>query len=295
MESTDPHEEFRFQEFRCFVNNGNENRPVDRKGLSFKDVELHSDLDEYFSKIAVISELQISSVQLDFTRVRPNERIKNDDGTITQRTGQNTFSCDPEEVLVLPSVMSYGEGVFVSFKQESIDSWLNSHGETFQTRFDRLVQDYGDNDQGRALRMTLRENGLKYLIIHTFSHLLMRELEFTCGYPTASLQERLYISERMSGVLVYTCEGSEGSMGGLISQCTTDGLKDLIGMAMRRALNCSSDPLCWESDGQGIFNLNLSACFSCALTSETSCESRNLALDRRVLVEPNHGFFSKLN
>jgi len=41
----------------------------------------------------------------------------------------------------------------------------------------------------------------------------MRELEFSCGYPTASLKERLYIStnpeKQMSGLLIYTAEGSE--------------------------------------------------------------------------------------
>jgi hypothetical protein len=52
--------------------------------------------------------------------------------------------------------------------------------------------------------------------------MMMRELEFSCGYPTASLKERLYIStnaeKQMSGLLIYTAEGSEGSMGGLVSQ-----------------------------------------------------------------------------
>lgn len=292
--SDDLHEEFRFQEFRCFNNNGGPLTPVDRKGLIFEDLDLHPDITPFFSKVSVVSELQVSSVQLDFTRVKPNERFRNDDGSISQKHGQNTFSCEPDEVFVLPSVKSYGEGVFFSFNEESIATWLTENEEFFRTRFEKLTQDFGENDQGRGLRDVLRQNGLKYLIIHTFSHLLMREFEFTCGYPTASLQERLYISDRMSGVLIYTCEGSEGSMGGLISQCTPDGLVKLIKMAMKRALNCSSDPLCWESEGQGILNLNLAACFSCSLTSETSCESRNLALDRRVLIEPEHGYFKSL-
>lgn len=294
FEFEDLHEEFRFQEFRCFNNNGSDLRPVKRKGLSFMDVVLHNDMTEFFSKVSVIEELQISSVQLDFTRVKPNERIRNEDGSISQRPGQNTFSCEPDEVFVLPAIKSFGEGVFFSFNEAKLNEWLDNYSEEFESRFNRLTQDFGENDQGKALRAILRHNGLKYLIIHTFSHLIMREFEFTCGYPTASLQERLYISDRMSGVLIYTCEGSEGSMGGLISQCTTEGLLQLLKMALLRARNCSSDPLCWESEGQGILNLNLAACFSCSLTSETSCESRNLALDRRVLIEPVSGFFSQL-
>ena len=57
-------------------------------------------------------------------------------------------------------------------------------------------------------------------LVHTFSHLIMRELEFRCGYPTASLSERIFVSNdenyKMYGCLIYTAEGAEGSMGGLI-------------------------------------------------------------------------------
>jgi hypothetical protein len=52
--------------------------------------------------------------------------------------------------------------------------------------------------------------------------------------------------------------------------------------------------LCWESEGQGIFDLNLSACFSCSLVAETACEEMNLGLDRRVLVDEEFGFFVKI-
>lgn len=105
---------------------------------------------------------------------------------------------------------------------------------------------------------------------------MMRELEFSCGYPTASLKERLFISNTpdrtMSGVLIYTAEGSEGSMGGLVSQGEPEKILNIIKRGIERSTNCSSAPLCWESDGQGIFDLNLSTCFSCSLVAETACE-----------------------
>jgi hypothetical protein len=46
-----------------------------------------------------------------------------------------------------------------------------------------------------------------------------------------------------------------------------------------------------ECKGQGIFDLNLSACFSCSLVAETACEEMNLGLDRRVLVDEEFGYF----
>ena len=87
---------------------------------------------------------------------------------------------------------------------------------------------------------------------------------------------------------------SEGSMGGLVSQGEPEKLLEIIKRGLERSINCSSDPLCWESEGQGIFDLNLSACFSCSLVAETACEEMNLGLDRRVLVDEEFGFFKEL-
>jgi hypothetical protein len=80
-------------------------------------------------------------------------------------------------------------------------------------------------------------------------------------------------------------------MGGLIAQTRPKNLLSLIQSALRRATICNSDPLCWESEGQGLFELNFASCFSCSLVSETSCEHRNIYLDRRILVDENNGFF----
>lgn len=134
-------------------------------------------------------------------------------------------------------------------------------------------------------------------LVHTFTHLIMRELEFRCGYPTASLSERVYVSNdkehRMYGCMIYTTEGGEGSMGGVIAQTRPKNLNNLIRSALKRATICNSDPLCWESEGQGLFDLNFSSCFSCSLVIETSCEFRNIYLDRKILMDSEKGFFKK--
>ena len=125
-----------------------------------------------------------------------------------------------------------------------------------------------------------------FYLLHTFSHILIKELEFACGYPSASLQERLYYSDRMCGVLIYTTDGAEGSMGGLVWQGQPDLISRTIISAINRAKNCSSDPLCSIEEDQ----INLAACFSCCIISETSCEKRNLCLDRLSLIG-DFGYF----
>lgn len=80
-------------------------------------------------------------------------------------------------------------------------------------------------------------------------------------------------------------------MGGLVSQGEPEKILNIIKKGWERSTNCSSDLLCWESDEQGIFDLNLSACFSCSLVAETACEEMNLELDRRILIDEEYGFF----
>jgi hypothetical protein len=291
-ERGDLHEQYRRQEYAVLTRYSGQ--PNGRgRGLKFEDIELPEELDAYFTTIAKVEELKVTTVQLDFTRVRLNERVLGIDGKVAAQAGMNIFSGKPEEMSILPAVENFGEGIFFQFKEAALERWGTEHKTVFENRLKELLPK-GSGFNGNAVRQKVRHIGPAYLLIHTFSHLILRELEFTCGYPTASLKERLYISKDMAGVLIYTAEGSEGSMGGLIWQAEGDRMRELLYKALKRAMDCSSDPLCWESEGQGLFNLNLAACFSCGLVAETACEERNLALDRRVMVDEEFGFFRSI-
>ena len=66
---------------------------------------------------------------------------------------------------------------------------------------------------------------------------------------------------------------------------------------MEEAMACSNDPVCSLSMGQGRDSLNLSACYSCCLIPETSCEEFNIFLDRGTIVgtyeNREMGFYSR--
>ena len=131
----------------------------------------------------------------------------------------------------------------------------------------------------------------KFYLLHTFAHVLIKELEFSCGYPSASLAERIYYSDKMHGVLIYTVGSSEGSMGGLVWQGDSKRINSIIQSALNRACQCSSDPICWMHP---VETLNFASCFSCTMIAETSCEYRNFGLDRQSLIDPNFGYFRDL-
>jgi Domain of unknown function (DUF1998) len=135
----------------------------------------------------------------------------------------------------------------------------------------------------------------------------MNRLTFECGYSSAALRERLYVSESgaapMAAVLIYTAAGdAEGTMGGLVRMGKPGYLEPTIRAALREATWCAADPVCMEIGtraGQGPDACNLAACHNCALVPETACEEFNRFLDRGVVVggaaEPGLGFFSDLS
>ena len=102
----------------------------------------------------------------------------------------------------------------------------------------------------------------------------------------------------MSGIFIYTASGdSEGTMGGLVRQGCADTFPGIFKKAMEEAMTCSNDPVCSLSMGQGRDSLNLSACYSCCLIPETSCEEFNIFLDRGTIVgtyeNREMGFYSR--
>ena len=128
------------------------------------------------------------------------------------------------------------------------------------------------------------------MFVHTLSHLLINEIAFEAGYSAASVSERLYVSSlgdefNMTGLLIYTSQGDvEGTMGGLVSLGEPERFNILLENAIRKALWCSTDPVCNETGTQGPGGLNIGACYACTLLPETSCEAFNLFLDRGVIV-----------
>jgi hypothetical protein len=299
IEASDKHEEYRWQEYRCFSTHSILPDIEINDGLRFKDIKLPNELSHFFKKVQQVEELKVTNIQLDFTRVKPRERIVVNGLVSESSSGQNIFSIESKELFTLPANETLGEGLFFEFSNEYFDNWISENSLQLEDRFEKYFKELPNpNSQGLSSKMKIYNNKHKHFLIHSFSHMMMRELEFSCGYPTASLKERLYISTNpeklMSGVLIYTAEGSEGSMGGLVSQGEPDKILEIIKKGLERSINCSSDPLCWESEGQGIFDLNLSACFSCSLVAETACEEMNLGLDRRALVDEKFGFFKNI-
>lgn len=187
----------------------------------------------------------------------------------------------------LPAVQVSGEGIFIKFTADNLANWekkvcVNRRIVQLQKRYEKAL--HGSHRERTDLTPRL-------VLLHSLSHLLIRRLIFTCGYGSASLRERLYVSTNpeteMCGILIYTASGdSEGSMGGLVRMGEIENLNKLLEAICEDVKWCSSDPVCEEigrDGGQGVNGLNIAACHSCMLLPETSCELFNCFLDRGLV------------
>lgn len=240
--------------------------------------------------VSLVEKVRIITASIGFSRVKP----------VSNQNSKNFVSVKEKNTRYYPAYETRGEGIFIELDQNLIQKWQNAHPEVIE-RAERLSRNYAASFSGNSKNEKITPT---LILLHTFSHLLIRQLSFECGYSVSSLAERLYCSDAskgnsMAGVFIYTASGdSEGTLGGLIRQGEPDALPGTIKKAITSALYCSNDPVCANSTGQGREALNLSACHACTLLPETSCEKGNVFLDRLLvsgtLFNPNIGFFSDI-
>jgi hypothetical protein len=251
--------------------------------------------------VYAIDRLKITSVQTSFTRQEPidKEYYLSEDPEGESASGltikkQYTYGWRQKSVKYFPAVESFGEGFFIDFDSKELSMWFEQHSEKITERIEWIQHNF---DNTKINPNQERKVSYQFVLIHTLCHLLIKELEFLCGYSSSSLQERLYIDDGMNGFLIYTIAGSEGSYGGLVSLAKSGRLKNIFDSAVIRATDCASDPICIHTDqtGQGVGGTNLAACYSCALLPETSCEEYNRFLDRRLIIDPDFGYYKMVN
>lgn len=190
----------------------------------------------------------------------------------------------------VPTSEVRGEGIFFHFSDDAISAW-----ETETTRKihnDEFFEAHRAWRAARRLEPDTNYPSLRYVLLHSFAHALIRQLASECGYTAASIRERIYSAPTsdgtpMAGVLLYTAApDSEGTLGGLVSLGQPQVLGRHLDQAFEAMRLCASDPLCSEHrPTRQALTLHGAACHACLFVPETSCERGNKYLDRSVLVK----------
>lgn len=191
----------------------------------------------------------------------------------------------------LPAVEVRGEGIFIQLNETYIDEWLAQPA--VRQRHREFHQAHMRWRQVRAIHEPAEHfPGIRYVLLHSLAHALMRQIAMEAGYSAASIRERIYArnasepSGPTAGILIYTAASdSEGTLGGLVKQGEPDTLERHLRAALQSTGLCASDPTCAEhppsEDG---ISLHAAACHACMFVPETSCERGNRYLDRATLV-----------
>ncbi len=235
--------------------------------------------ERFFTTVLQLERLREVNALVGFTRVEaPEESVEKDE---RPPMAPLTYDGKPEWV---PAGEVHGEGIFLRFDEATVKAWEES--EAVKARDAILRKGHEGWRNARKLDPAEGYPGARYVMIHTFAHVLIRELALECGYNSASIRERVYADEGMAGVLIYTAAAdSDGTLGGLVDLGEPETLGRLVRQALERASVCASDPLCSEHEPSDDRTLHAAACHACTFVSETSCERGNRYLDRAFLVE----------
>jgi uncharacterized protein DUF1998 len=253
--------------------------------------EVPDDFAPWIAKVNLVERLRETRVFYGFERLEPSPQPL---AGLPESAMAQLFRNPPTQPQDrwLPAIEVFGEGIYLELRGNSITEWQADRRAWLKDRLDdSFVTRLGNVFQtlpplGPANRIWAS----RYLLVHSLAHILINQFVFECGYSTASLRERLYISADvdapMAGILIYTAAGdSEGTLGGLVRLGRQERLGPVVRRALSRASWCSADPVCSENlGGQGSRLANLAACHACTLLPETSCETINQGLDRAMIV-----------
>lgn len=263
-------EMFRLDEFDCLTNDANYKDGVfadDEDRLLVEKYMWTSPSISCIKQLYLFKRLNVTSAQVAYSRIDKispsclaNWKGKSDNPKYWYDVNSNSINQDVEVALHptcedistverMPVVSSYGEGFFVELDKSEMP----------------------------------KEENEKAVFLHTLSHLVMKSLEFYCGYPISSMNERLYIlpqkitkaDDDKYGFMIYSANGEAGSYGGITSLFETGKIETIIRQAFESAEDCPNDPIC-ESEG--------GSCFACVHIPETACELFNSKLNRNVVI-----------
>jgi hypothetical protein len=261
----------------------------DRNGPDFKlrEVEAPKAYSKFLSRVVLVERLREVRALTGFTRIESPGDLADEPDVAPEKRG--SLSRRPPDWV--PASEVRGEGVFLQFNEKVLGEWLSEKATIEREK--EFREAHRRWRQARKIEPAAADfPGCRYVLVHSFAHVLMRQFAIECGYSTASIRERIYARSPdedggpMAGILLYTAASdSEGTLGGLVALGEPQSLGRHIEQALEQARLCASDPLCVEHhpvrDG---VTLHGAACHACLFAPETSCERGNKYMDRTLLV-----------
>lgn len=281
--------EIKQMEYDAITHHNDPTYASNKKHFKAEEDPLPDYLSPYFKRIIRVTRLREVKVLLGFMRVdAPDPDADEQPNVVKLSKGRSG-----EGEKWLPAAEVHGEGIFIEFNRQTLDRWIG----TVRTLSEKYADTYKEFCESKGWTITSERNAI-YVMMHTFSHLMIKQMSMSSGYSSTAIRERIYFSDKMAGILLYTGSADkEGSLGGLVELGTAEKLSEMMRDTFQEALLCTNDPECMHNMPAGK-NSNGAACHSCCMISETACENGNRMLDRGLVVpiaeRENQAYFREL-
>lgn len=229
-------------------------------------------------RVVLVHRLREVIAQVGFTRFQPS--MPDVDGELSLEVRRAPLA---QEITWLPAVENRGEGFFIGFDAAALETWAaRSEVKAREKQLLAGFRAWEKAHEGSKAKFP----DVRYVLLHSLSHLLITAVSLECGYAASSIRERVYATESGYGILLYTgTADAEGTLGGLVAVARRLGPHFESALAAGRL--CSNDPVCALHEPTNRHDekyLLGAACHGCLLIAETSCERRNEFLDRALVV-----------
>jgi hypothetical protein len=232
------------------------------------------------SRLVLVSDYPIITATYGFSRVeyRPNQcRL-------------NPFPAHPDYGGKFPIFVDQvqADALLLTLNPNRVLTWLERNGcqpvipiggDPVLARRAYFVQLLSNVPLRETLRADRREARMVFGLLHTLSHLSVRQAALLCGLDRTSLSE--YLLPKALTFAVY-CNHRFGATIGALTAMFEQSLPEWLN-AVRETRRCVYDPVCRDHAGN---------CHACTHLAETSCRFFNLNLSRAFLfggTDSEHG------
>lgn len=223
------------------------------------------------SRVVLVSDYPIITATYGFSRAdyRPNQARLNPFPPHPDHRGRYPVFVDQVQA----------DALLMSLNPDRVHAWLERNGcqphipggsDTTLARRAYFVELLNGVPLRETLRADRREARMVFGLLHTLSHLSVRQAALLCGLDRTSLSE--YLLPRALTFALY-CNHRFGATIGALTALFEQSLAEWLN-AIRQTRRCVYDPVCRDSTGN---------CHACSHLAETSCRFFNLNLSRAFL------------
>lgn len=223
------------------------------------------------SRLTLVSDYPILTATYGFSRAEYEPT----------RCRLNPFPANPDHGGRIPIFVDQvqADALLLALNPDRVFVWLEQNGcrpimpsgtEPSLARKAYFVQLFNGIHLRETLRADNKEARMVFSLIHTLSHLSVRQAALLCGLDRTSLSE--YVLPRALTFALY-CNHRFGATIGALTALFEQALAEWLN-SIRDTRRCVYDPVCRDSAGN---------CHACTHLAETSCRFFNLNLSRAFL------------